>query len=348
MTAGKVYTIDLVSRDFDAYLRLEDSRLKELARGKDGGGVPSPHIVFQAPSTATYRIIVTCQGTRSGSYVLTIKQEAKAPPVGPSGSLPSDLKNLPVLQYRKGRPLLGGGAGDNSNTQFALLALWSAKKHGVPVKRSLEMAETRFRQSQRPDGSWAYDSGSSKWMDSMTCAGLLGLAAGHGSQWDADTAKTKVQEKSPAGKKAAFDPAIDRALDFVSRRIGKPGVPQASQSGRYAGGKIGANAHGDLYYLWSLERVAVVYGLKTIRGKDWHAWATPLLVASQQADGSWRDAHAGVPDTCFALLFLKRHNVARDLSDLLRSMPLLRERGEDTPREGGSTNDDKRNPDRRP
>ena len=66
----------------------------------------------------------------------------------------------------------------------------------------------------------------------------------------------------------------------------------------------------------------MIYNLSTIGGKDWYAWGAPLIVDRQQADGSWSEAFPGIPDTCFALLFLKRYNVAQDLSDLLLLNPL--------------------------
>ena len=73
------------------------------------------------------------------------------------------------------------------------------------------------------------------------------------------------------------------------------------------------------YTLWSLERVAVVYDLTTIGDKDWYAWGSDLLVERQQRDGSWKGAYgSGGIDTDFALLFLRRANVARDLTTVLK------------------------------
>jgi hypothetical protein len=85
-----------------------------------------------------------------------------------------------------------------------------------------------------------------------------------------------------------------------------------------AGRLTGAVAWGGLYYLWSLERMAVVYDWKTIGGVDWYAWGAELILASQNDDGSWADAFPGIPDTCFALLFLKRVNVAKTLTSELK------------------------------
>src|SRR5262249_53995822 len=75
---------------------------------------------------------------------------------------------------------------------------------------------------------------------------------------------------------------------------------------------------GDLSFLWSLERMAVIYDLKLVDGKDWYAWGSEIILKHQGDDGSWSERFPGVPDTCFALLFLKRANVVKDLTDKLR------------------------------
>ena len=90
---------------------------------------------------------------------------------------------------------------------------------------------------------------------------------------------------------------------------------------------IGADSIGDLYYLWSLERVAVAYDLELIGGKDWYRWGAEIIVKNQKADGGWSDVYHGIPDTCFALLFLKRTNVAQDLTGELRKLQNLIDRG---------------------
>src|SRR5262249_13176971 len=38
--------------------------------------------------------------------------------------------------------------GDNSNTQFAILGLWVARRHGIPIDKAMARVETRFRHSQ--------------------------------------------------------------------------------------------------------------------------------------------------------------------------------------------------------
>jgi hypothetical protein len=190
--------------------------------------------------------------------------------------------------------------GDTSNTQFGLLGLWIARRHGIPVGPSLTFVEQYFRRSQQGDGSWEYASAdtNNRWRASMTCAGVLGLAVGCGVR---------------AGKNDSDqDNAMKNGLRYLASTIDAPRGP---------GGRIvGADAYSDLYFLWSLERAAVVYDLQQIGGKDWYRWAAEKLVATQKPDGSWQDRFFPEIDTAFSLLVLKRVNVARDLTSHLKKL----------------------------
>jgi serine protease Do len=75
MSADKIYTIDLVSEDFDAYLRLETSQGKILQEDDDGGGMLNSRIVFSPKNDETFRIVITtCDPEETGSYRLTIRE----------------------------------------------------------------------------------------------------------------------------------------------------------------------------------------------------------------------------------------------------------------------------------
>ncbi len=229
------------------------------------------------------------------------------------------LQRLPAMRFQRGRPFVvqpPKGHEDNSLTQFAILALWAAQKHGVPADRSLAFAETRFRASQHPNGGWAYGL-NMRWRPrpSMTCAGLLGLAVGRGVRGDV---------KLVDGKKQALtrDPAVARALAFLGKEIDitdKPGR-RRGKPGRRRVPIVAAEDQGGLYFLWSLERVGVVYNLDQIEGQDWYAWGSKLIVAVQKPDGSWPDNYHGLVDTSFALLFLNRVNVVADLTSKLQKL----------------------------
>ncbi len=337
------------------------------------------------------------------------------PPADGSAHLP------PAVRFQPGQKLGPEDLryDDNSSTQFAILALWAARKHGVPVERSLALVEHRFRTSQNRDGSWCYFSPHSLngrhshgsfggRQDSMTCAGLLGLAVARGLGKPFSTPPPAVQ-----------DEAVTRALTYLGQRIGnanpvteeerlrlqnraeaakrqqesffnglwrvqdlqelaypairelfklqdaleavKGDAPELVALQRpikekmlrrfkelepvlekvkgiagelqniqptgdhFKGRLVRAKAWGDLYYLWSVERMAVVYGLRTVAGKDWYAWGSSILVAAQNDDGSWTDAFPGVVDTSFALLFLKRANVVKDLSKRLEFLGQIKD-----------------------
>jgi hypothetical protein len=219
-----------------------------------------------------------------------------------------------VVTFDPAKAMPRAATDDNSNTQFAILGVWAARRHGVPVGRSLALISARFRNSQNPDGSWGYNLHTHLRPDSMTCAGLLGLAVAR-AEGDGGTAPDK-------------DPAISRGLQFLGKKVQNPGGVKRPRNGRPNALQIGAQSLGDLYWLWSVERVGVIYSLPTIGGKDWYAWGAGLLVAAQGHDGSWVAGQGPVVDTCFALLFLARVNVAKDLTRQLQQMGRIRDPGQ--------------------
>ena len=64
---------------------------------------------------------------------------------------------------------------DNSNTQFALLALHEAERAGVPVKeQTWRLVQNYWRRTQNLDGSWGYMEATAG-TGSMTCAGIAAM-----------------------------------------------------------------------------------------------------------------------------------------------------------------------------
>jgi hypothetical protein len=225
-------------------------------------------------------------------------------PVDPK-SMPQSLAGIGVVRDPAAPLAKTSRLPDHSNSQFAILALWVAQRHGSPVAAALLLAARHFRETQHVEGSWAYRTIShpSLWRASMTCAGLLALAVGR-----------SVGPLPADGMEPEPDPAIQKALLHMTLHIETVARIRSPQGGSI----VYAESRGDLYFLWSLERVAVIYDLKTIAGKDWYAWASKAIVESQKDDGSWRDVFPGSVDTCFALLVLKRVNVAPDLTDVVK------------------------------
>lgn len=210
-----------------------------------------------------------------------------------------DLEEMKDEQFRQ-------WSGDNSNTQFAILALWVARRHEVPVQQTLARMDRHFRNSQNANGRWFYSPGSEvsgSW-PTMTAAGLLGLAIGHGL----------AGETRPAEERRSEDPAIDKGLEALAQPIEH--VPQFLKKGSLSHDK---KPLANLYFLWSVERVAMIFHLQKIAGKDWYLWGANMLLQHQdQHKGNW--SNGGYPgsspvlDTCFALLFLRQANLAKDLT----------------------------------
>ncbi|MFN6309001.1 MAG: CHAT domain-containing protein [Microcystis sp.] len=73
--AGEPLIIDLISKDFDAYLILVDPNNNKIAENNDGGDENNARIVLTLPVTGTYTLIVnSAKAKESGSYVLSWRE----------------------------------------------------------------------------------------------------------------------------------------------------------------------------------------------------------------------------------------------------------------------------------
>ena len=222
-----------------------------------------------------------------------------------------EAKLLTSLQDGTYQPAEGGG-NSMSNTQFAMLAVWGSRKHGLPVREPLLALAAYFHANQRPDGSWNYPG--ERLTATGTCAGLIGLAIERGLL---DDKEFRVRHRGSDVNKKMAD--LDKAFKYLGKSIGrKKGDPFG---GGYRGGSLfDADSWGDLYFLWTLERVGVIYSTDRIDGKEWYDWGYPFALNAQlHPAGYWNDNHDPLADTCFALLFLKRSNIARDLTEIIRT-----------------------------
>jgi hypothetical protein len=233
----------------------------------------------------------------------------------PLDKVPASLKKMPIT-FRmpagriptpanpKGRhaelplDLSVGGPTDNSNTMFAMMALWAARKHGLLVDKSLALVEQHFLSTQKPDGRWNYreklPENAYAPSPSMTCAGLIGIGLGHFAHKE-----SLGKAEALAGLKAAKDnPAVDRGLVALGKLI--DAMPANWQQ---------HNTFDYVHFFWSVQRVAALYDVKTIGGKDWYAWLANPLVTKQNPDGSWfMTAYASFPtvQASWAVLALQR------------------------------------------
>ncbi len=80
LEAGKTYQFDLISPVFQAFLFLEDTNRNPLAENSSPFIGGNSRIVYRAPRTSTYRIVVTSLGGfRIGPFTLTARDGAPPP-----------------------------------------------------------------------------------------------------------------------------------------------------------------------------------------------------------------------------------------------------------------------------
>jgi hypothetical protein len=279
---------------------LTDSRAEKpdiTSTAPESGSGRTPPTSGREPPVTKSVVAKPIEGTRRPSA----EEAAKA-----FDDLPRNLQRVPALHASDTAFAVGGvDQSDHSNTQFAILGVWTARRHGVPMERTLTLIDQRFRKNQRPDGTWGYQLTGAFGSPAMTGAGLLGLAVGLGS--------AKADGPRDAGAAPARDAAVEKGLLALAETIGKPLDASPFRPADLA--------NVSLYFLWTVERVGVLYNLRTIGGKDWYQWGSQILVEKQLEEGDWdiRGYPGALPpvDTCFALLFLKRSNLVQDLTKRL-------------------------------
>jgi hypothetical protein len=220
---------------------------------------------------------------------------------------------------------------DNSVNQYGLLGLHAAHLCGVEIKPAVwEAAANHLLAAQTTDGAkvlldvvdyrtqarreadpdsyvsaartnarangWSYyepkDQGETAptW-GSMTCAGITGLAVCEAGMAD-------VAQKRPK-------------LLADCRRARDDGFAWLAQNltVRQHAGAIERQQHWFYYYLYSLERAALLSGVALIQDRDWYFEGAMVLVLAQQPDGSWPgelEADQEIERAAMAVLFLKQ------------------------------------------
>ncbi|MFN7811767.1 MAG: prenyltransferase/squalene oxidase repeat-containing protein, partial [Planctomycetia bacterium] len=188
-----------------------------------------------------------------------------------------------------------GGAGDPSNSQFALLALHEASRAGIRVRdETWKQAQQYWADLANADGSWGYMAGQPG-TGSMTCAGIssLWITTEHVGLPDA-----RAQQESVSCCGGGSSPKlIERGLDWLGKRFSvrqNPGVG--------GGGWL-------FYYIYGMERVGRFTARRFIGEHDWYLEGAGMLVETQD-DLTGRFVAPGVEEplvaTSFALLFLAK------------------------------------------
>ncbi|MEX2141817.1 MAG: DUF4159 domain-containing protein [Pirellulales bacterium] len=202
-------------------------------------------------------------------------------------------------------------AGDNSNSQFALLALYEAERAGVQVDAAtwrLALAYWESAQNNN-DFSWAYEKRGTRFRGqlpgtgSMTCAGVASLIIASGRVGQSN-AEVKGDEIECCGVQKS-DERIDKALAWLGNTFTVHNNPSTGDVG---GGWI-------FYYLYGIERVGRLTGQRFVINRngephDWYREGAAMFVNIQQPTGIWQGGNIVESEeligTSFALLFMSK------------------------------------------
>jgi len=202
-----------------------------------------------------------------------------------------------------------GGEPELSNTQFAVLALAIASRHGhqtAPkfwthvidgvLETQLRGGGFRYSENMLPEAS-----------GSMAAAGITTLHVAR-------------EQLAAAGQYESHqlkaDEAIERSWQWLDERYASSGGPVGDHG--LAGDRFPIYERGDwfhYYYLFGIERVATLSRRKTIGGLPWYRQGALELLAHESPEGGW----GSLPNTCFALLFLRRVTISGGASPAAES-----------------------------
>ncbi|HEX8199634.1 MAG TPA: prenyltransferase/squalene oxidase repeat-containing protein [Isosphaeraceae bacterium] len=203
--------------------------------------------------------------------------------------------------------------GDSSITQYAVLGLWEAETAGVPVPpRVWEGAAAWYMATQRPSGGWVYhaDEPGRPETVSMTAAGVgsLMICQRQLNQYRRPAVDVASPLLTPLVPDAGAPPryAVRLSVARVDAAIRK-GTAWLAHNLLIGDGPImGQSAP---YGLYGLERIGALGDRPALGRRDWYAEGRRFLLASQQANGSWKGSYAEVANTAWAVLFLTRATV---------------------------------------
>lgn len=164
-------------------------------------------------------------------------------------------------------------------------------RKGEAVHDDGRYADTQKPVSVKAAGGFRYstlENAKHPW-GSMTCAGIACLAIAR------DALARMKSPKLNARLEREVRELMDGGWAWLEAHWGMDRHPEKPQNDWF------------FYYLYSLERAAVLDGVRRVGLKDWYFEGAVQLILRQGANGRWD--HGGGSDlaeTCFALLFLKR------------------------------------------
>ncbi len=224
--------------------------------------------------------------------------------------------------YRSRWWYFGGKGFDNSNSQYALLGLWSASlcqqqvprgvwlaaaEHWLAVQHSpfgrsrglqlvplaamtdqglAVLARSGSARTATPRGFCYTLPGSGPAYGSMTCAGIVGMSL------------CRAALDAGPGKATALDGKLDEAIRSAFAWLA------AHRTVRWNAGPPPSRNQHFFYWLYSLERACELSRTGLIDDWDWYHEGAQVLLSLQDVHGKF--GHANFEEQCFAILFLKK------------------------------------------
>lgn len=180
-----------------------------------------------------------------------------------------------------------------STRHVALLALHAAHERGIHIPTPLlERVEHATIESQQDDGGWSYHAGDTP-TGSMTAAGVFSLVL-------ADNLLNPKHKHSRRSK--ARNAAVHKGVAWLDDRFEASPCPGGGRCAKFP-----------MYWLYSLERMALATGRRRLAERDWLRDATAVTLdrlCTQSKSGQWiikkGRSLAQLRQRCFALMFLHR------------------------------------------
>jgi hypothetical protein len=179
---------------------------------------------------------------------------------------------------------------DNSNTQYALLALDAAARlEGKVTQGQWADAGEALLGRQRSDGGWAYQSRRDS-TAAMTAASVASV-------------QLCLNHISPKGKGRKVHGRLEEARTLGLAWLAK----HASIGENTMLGKADEDrTKWQLYWLYALERVGSFLDVAKVGGIEWYREGSEALLKKQEESGRWTAGYLAEVNTCFALLFLRQ------------------------------------------
>lgn len=241
----------------------------------------------------------TLEPSKTYSTALATMAFSLATPKRDLAKIRANVRWLEEAQVKRGVGRGGWGypsdSPDNSNSQYALLALHEAERAGVRAEDATWQAALDYwLKLQNQDGSWGYHEGGGS--GSMTCAGLSSVIIASNRLNEPD-AKVNGNDVDCCGAQER-NSAVERGLEWMGRNF----------SVRHNPGGTGWL----LYYLYGMERAGRMSAERFLGGHDWYREGADMLVRIQDTtSGFFRGVGAHENDrpvlaTSFSLLFLSK------------------------------------------